>query len=66
LSRIIGDPELAQHDPYKSSGVGRSVEFPICMTVRINGRYRLFDGVHRAIQMARNGKQTIRVVYAAE
>ncbi len=66
LSRLVADPELGQHDPYKSSAVGKVVEFPICLALRINGRYRLFDGIHRGIQMARNGKKTIRVVYAAE
>ncbi len=29
LSRLIADPELGQHEPYKSSGVGKSVHFPI-------------------------------------
>ncbi len=66
LSRLVADPELGQHDPYKSSAVGKLVEFPICLALRINDRYQLFDGIHRGIQMARNGKKMIQVVYAAE
>lgn len=66
LSRVIADPALATFEPYKSSHVGSVVEFPICMAIQVNRRYRLFDGIHRAIQMARNGSQTIRVLYATE
>jgi hypothetical protein len=66
LSRLVVDPELEQHDPYKASGVGRFVEFRICTALLIHGRYRLFDGIHRAIQMARNGEHTLHIVYAAK
>ena len=66
LTRLIKDPELAEHDPYKNSGVNQAVLFPVCMAMMRGRRYRLFDGIHRAIQMARYGKEAIPLVYAKE
>jgi hypothetical protein len=66
LSLLIKDPALGEHESYKSCGQNRVVAFPVCLALLSNGRYRLFDGIHRAIQMGRNGEQLIRLVYAVE
>lgn len=65
LLDIKDDPELYKCEPYDSNFTkGRMVEFPLCLAKKINGsKYIIFDGIHRAIQMARNGQRSITLYY---
>jgi hypothetical protein len=62
LDAIAHAPDLMAADPYRRRTAGESVAFRTCLSNPANGGlYRLFDGMHRAIQMARNGEPTISV-----
>jgi hypothetical protein len=62
LADIATDPDLLARDPYRNFWVGRPVEFDICLAEPAEiGRVKLIDGVHRAIQMFRNGLREIPV-----
>ncbi len=56
LERIASDPALMSLPPYTSYRPGREVEFPILLAELDQGRWRVFDGVHRAIQLYLNGE----------
>jgi len=64
LLKIVADPELLEHEPYRSRRPGEIVSFSTCLAKSSAGRYRIFDGMHRAIQLARNGSETIRLCYS--
>ncbi len=68
LLGITNDSELWEYKPYNSDfSKGRKVEFPLCLAEKIDeSKYIIFDGIHRAIQMARNGQQYINLYYAKD
>jgi hypothetical protein len=57
---VVTDPELWTVKPYSEWAPEQHVEYPICLATRFSrGRFKIFDGTHRALQLARNGKTTI-------
>jgi hypothetical protein len=59
---IARDSELWKVKPYSGWNAGRQVEFRTCLAVGFSrGRYRIFDGIHRAIQLVRNGETTVDI-----
>jgi hypothetical protein len=59
LGAIASDPELLAAAPYSSHRPREEVRFRRCLA-RLEpggtGTYRMFDGMHRAVQMVRNGE----------
>jgi len=47
--------------PYCSFKVGNKVEMKTCLAVSNKDRYKIFDGVHRAYQLALNGEKKINL-----
>jgi hypothetical protein len=64
LIAIAQDEEVLAADAYRSRRPGDEVDFRRCLASPepgSPGMYRVFDGMHRAIQMARNGDARISV-----
>jgi hypothetical protein len=61
LVGISKDTELLAQKPYSERHPGEKVEYSVLLAARVNGRYRVFDGIHRAIQLARNGASSLDV-----
>jgi len=62
LDAIARAPEVLETDPYRRHDPLEPVIFRTCLSDPADGGfYRLFDGMHRAIQMARNGERAISV-----
>jgi hypothetical protein len=64
LVRVTSDPRLWTNKPYCDWEPGREVALKTCLAKCLGGRYTIFDGVHRAIQMVRNGEGTIPILYS--
>jgi len=65
LSSIVLNPELWRNRPYSEYRHGTIIEFPTCIAIRHDSdKYKLFDGIHRAIQMAYQGIKSINLCYA--
>ena len=64
LKRIAGDYELWEKEPYAKWDSMSSILFPTCLGMFNSGRYKLFDGMHRAILLARRGEKAIRICYS--
>jgi len=57
LAAIAVDPVVLRHHAYSGHEPGETVNFRCCLAYPVpdnEGIYRVFDGVHRAIQMVRN------------
>lgn len=62
LDAIARAPEVLEADAYRRHAASEPVIFRTCLSDPADGGfYRLFDGMHRAIQMARNGERAISV-----
>ena len=64
LPLIARDPEVLNADAYRDHSPGEIVQFPICLARPEPGQpgaFRLIDGMHRAIQLVRNGQDRIAV-----
>lgn len=61
LTSISNDKSLWTHKPYNEYSFERKIEYPVCMAEEIENRYIIFDGIHRAIQMAYNNYGHIRL-----
>jgi hypothetical protein len=60
LVAIANDPVVLAADAYCGHMPGDPVGFPRCLATREpGGRYRILDGMHRAIQLVRNGERTV-------
>jgi len=55
LIAIAQDSVVLRTPPYSRSEAGRQVAMMTCLAERADDRYRLIDGMHRAIQLVRNG-----------
>lgn len=56
------DPEVLDAPEYRRYSAGEPVAFPICLAKpdpTTPGAFRVIDGMHRAIQLARNGEERI-------
>lgn len=65
LRRIATDERILAAEPYCHHRPGETVWFRTCLAMKNDGTYRIFDGMHRAIQLVRNGEATLRLCYAA-
>jgi hypothetical protein len=63
LTSIVGDEELWIHEPYANWDVHAPIYFRTCLGSFESGWYRLFDGIHRAILLSRQGAQRIDICY---
>lgn len=61
LIAIATDTMLLQEEPYVNRTAAEPVYYPILLAVRQNGRHRIFDGIHRAIQLVRNGQDYLQL-----
>jgi hypothetical protein len=61
LVDIAADARLLEHCPYSGWTKGEAVPYPVVLGLNRGGRMRLFDGIHRAIQLAINGETTVQV-----
>jgi len=59
LWEIVQDPELLTEPAYGDHAAGEDVDYPILLALRLDGHYLVFDGVHRAVQLVRNGETTL-------
>jgi len=69
LTAVAIDPEVLSSEPYRSCTDHEEVDLRICIARREPGRpgeYRLIDGVHRAIQLYRNGEREIDLCVLGE
>jgi len=63
LTSIVGDRELWTHEPYANWDVDARIYFRTCLGSFNSGWYKLFDGIHRAILLSRQGAQHIDLCY---
>lgn len=61
LVDIASDPFILGQPPYCEHQPGEQVGLPIALAIPHPVRLRIFDGIHRAIQLARNGQSEIDV-----
>jgi hypothetical protein len=61
LAEIARDPFILSRAPYSEHRAGDPVELPLTLAVPHPVRLRIFDGIHRAIQLVRNGEETLQV-----
>jgi hypothetical protein len=64
LTAIAADPRILSSAPYCDSRPGKPIDYPVCLAKRGLGAYRLFDGIHRAIQLVRNGQARIPICFS--
>lgn len=61
LIALASSPAVLEAAPYATHSVGDAVEFQVVLAIPHLIRYRIFDGVHRAIQLARNGATDLSI-----
>lgn len=64
LVAIAADPYILEQPEYRDHKAGDCVDVAVCIAKPESngpGAYRVIDGIHRAIQMFRNGQKTIRL-----
>ncbi len=66
LPDIARDPVLLSSEPYSQYRIGEPVPYAVCLAIRRGETFRIFDGMHRAIQLFRNGRRRIPVFYPDE
>lgn len=59
LSAIARDPDVLSSRPYSERRANGRPAYDVLLASRRGDRYRIFDGVHRAIQLVRNGEQAL-------
>lgn len=64
LVRVASDRRILDSEPYCYCKPGEPVLFPTCLAKREGNIFRIFDGMHRAIQLVRNGSPSIHVCYS--
>jgi hypothetical protein len=66
LMKVAMHPKVIATEPYCANDRSEPIAFRMCLAKRIGDRYCIFDGVHRAIQLFRNGENTIPLCWAVE
>lgn len=56
LSAIARDPDVLSSHPYSQRQANIRPAYDVLLASRHGASYRVFDGVHRAIQLVRNGE----------
>ena len=64
LTAIATDRRVLSSRPYCDSAPGDPVDYPICLAKRYSSTYVVFDGIHRAIQLVRNGQRRIPLCFS--
>lgn len=59
LTEIASDAEVLSSCPYRHHKSGEPVLFDWCLARREGTLWKIFDGMHRAIQLVRNGEECI-------
>jgi hypothetical protein len=63
LIAIVEDAELWTQEPYKNWDLHSAVHFRVCLGRFESRRCKLFDGIHRAILLARQSVRAIEMYY---
>ena len=63
LIEIAHDEDLLNKEPYCLYEVGKPVAYPVLLALQKGDRFRVFDGIHRAIQLIRNGETVLRLCH---
>jgi hypothetical protein len=66
LPAIARDPEVLQSHPYVGEIPGQPVAFATCLAELRGQNYTVIDGMHRAIQLVRNGETQIHLCVVVE
>jgi len=66
LTRVTKDSELWKHKPYAEWKADAPVHFPVALGRLRSGRWKLFDGIHRAIKLVQMGKESIHVCFCED
>lgn len=66
LMKVATHLQVLAAEPYCAKDRGKPVAFRVCLAKRVGDRYCIFDGVHRAIQLFRNGENAIPLCWAVE
>ena len=64
LVAIAEDPFILEQPEYRDRKPGDRVGVPVCVAKPVPdvpGTFRIIDGIHRSIQMYRNGQESIRL-----
>jgi len=65
LVAIAKDPRVLTHRAYAGKPIGNPVDVRLLLGEKNgDGRFRIFDGVHRAVQLVRNGEPFMEVCAA--
>ena len=64
LAKVATHPEILAATPYCEMKPGTPIDFRVCLAKRIGDRYRIFDGIHRAVQMFINGETKIPLCWS--
>lgn len=66
LLRIVADQRIMSSKPYYTYTPGSKVDFKTLLAIKKgNTNYHIFDGVHRAIQLAVNGEEVLYLCSAS-
>lgn len=63
LTGIVSDPELWTQKPYAECNLDATVGFRVVLGRLKSGRYKLFDGIHRAILLCRQGAESLEICF---
>jgi hypothetical protein len=63
LIEIAHDEDLLNKKPYCLYEAGKPVAYPVLLALQKGNRFRVFDGIHRAIQLIRNGETVLRLCH---
>jgi hypothetical protein len=68
LTAIASDPVLLAEPEYARHSPGERVEMPVCIAKPVSppDTYQIIDGIHRAIQLFRNGEHSISLCVIRE
>jgi hypothetical protein len=61
LVRIACDDRVLRTKPYVDYPTGHGVEYSVLLARAEGEKYRVIDGMHRAIQLARNGEPALEL-----
>lgn len=61
LDLIVNDVRILSEEPYCNYWVGYKVALKTCLGINKNYGIKIIDGIHRAIQLCRNGENKISI-----
>jgi len=66
LTAVAADPRVLSSPPYSCRTARENVDYPVCLAKRHAGVFYVFDGIHRAIQLVRNGQTHITLCFSED